>query len=119
MDCSLPCDRQCYNVSMAFVKLAKLSQVPEGTALQVETSDGAVAICNVEGEIYALDGICPHSGGPLGEGALHGRILVCPFHAWGFDCVTGLNDAGDSLRQTTYAVKTENGAIFADLPSPG
>ncbi len=101
---------------MAFVKLADLSQVPEGTALHVEIRDGAVAICNIEGELYAMDGICPHSGGPLGEGALHGRILVCPFHAWGFDCVTGLSDAGGSLRQATYAVKTENGEILADLP---
>lgn len=102
---------------MAFIKLAKLSQVPEGTALHVETADGgAVAICNVEGELRAIDGICPHSGGPLGEGALHGRILVCPFHAWGFDCVTGGSDADDSLRQATYAVKVEEGEIFADVP---
>lgn len=101
---------------MALVRLAALSQVPEGSALQVETADGAVAICNVEGELYAINGICPHSGGPLGEGALHGRILVCPFHGWAFDCVTGLSDAGDSLRQTTYPVRTENGAIFVNLP---
>jgi nitrite reductase/ring-hydroxylating ferredoxin subunit len=101
---------------MAFVKLAAVSQVPEGTALHVETADGAVAIYNIEGEFHAMDGICPHSGGPLGEGALQGRILVCPFHAWGFDCVTGLSDADDSLRQATYAVKTENGEIFADVP---
>lgn len=98
------------------MKLAELSQVPEGTALHVETTHGAVAICNVEGEFHAIDGICPHSGGPLGEGALHGRILVCPFHAWGFDCVSGASDADDSLRQATYAVKIESGEIFADLP---
>ena len=48
--------------------------------------------------------------------ALQGRILVCPFHALWIDCVTGLSDADDSLRQATYAVKTENGEIFADLP---
>lgn len=101
---------------MAFVKLAALSQLPEGSALQVEIADGAVAICNVEGELYALDGICPHAGGPLGEGALHGRILVCPFHGWAFDCVTGLSDADDNLRQGTYPVKAENGDIFVNLP---
>jgi nitrite reductase/ring-hydroxylating ferredoxin subunit len=101
---------------MPFVRLAQLSQVPEGSALQVETAEGAVAICNVEGELHAIDGICPHSGGPLGEGGLHGRILVCPYHAWEFDCVTGLSEADDTLRQATYAVKTENGEILVDLP---
>ncbi|HEV2199182.1 MAG TPA: Rieske 2Fe-2S domain-containing protein [Bryobacteraceae bacterium] len=101
---------------MAFVRLAALSQLNEGLAIQVETQDGAVAICNVEGALYAIDGICPHSGGPLGDGALHGRILVCPFHGWAFDCVTGLSDAGDDLRQATYPVCTENGEIFVNLP---
>jgi nitrite reductase/ring-hydroxylating ferredoxin subunit len=100
---------------MAFVRLAALSQLPEGSALQVETADGAVAICNVEGQLYAIDGICPHSGGPLGEGALHGRILVCPFHGWAFDCVTGLSDADDDLRQATYPVRAQDGDIFVDL----
>jgi nitrite reductase (NADH) small subunit len=100
---------------MGFVKVGVLDDVPPGSALQVETADGAVAICNVEGELYAIDGICPHSGGPLGEGALHGRILVCPFHGWAFDCVTGLSDAGDNLRQATYPVKAENGDIFVNL----
>lgn len=101
---------------MAFVKLTEVSQVPEGAALQVETAEGAVAICNVEGELYALDGICPHAGGPLGEGALHGRILVCPYHAWGFDCVTGQNDADNTVRQATYAVKVEGGGVLVNLP---
>jgi nitrite reductase/ring-hydroxylating ferredoxin subunit len=41
---------------------------------------------------------------------------VCPFHAWGFDCVTGVNDADDSLRQATYAVKIESEEIFVDVP---
>ena len=106
---------------MAFVKLAELSQVPEGSAIQVEVGDGshkceAVAICNIEGEMHAIDGICPHSGGPLGEGGLHGRILVCPYHAWEFDCVTGLSPADDTLRQARYEVRVENGDVLVNLP---
>ena len=102
---------------MAFVKLAHLSQLPEGAALHVEVGEGAVALCNVEGELHALDGICPHSNGPLGDGGLHGRILVCPYHAWEFDCVTGLCPADDTIRQARYAVKVEGGDVFVDLPS--
>jgi nitrite reductase/ring-hydroxylating ferredoxin subunit len=101
---------------MAFVKMASLAQLPEGSALHVEVGDGAVAICNVEGELFAIDGLCPHSNGPLGEGGLHGRILVCPYHAWEFDCVTGLCEADDTIRQARYAVKVENGEVFVDLP---
>jgi nitrite reductase/ring-hydroxylating ferredoxin subunit len=101
---------------MPFVKLANVSQLPEGSALHVEIGDGAVAICNVEGKLHAIDGICPHSNGPLGDGGLHGRILVCPFHAWEFDCVTGLCTADDTLRQARFAVKVEGGDVLVDVP---
>lgn len=101
---------------MAFVKLADVSQVPEGSAIQVEVGDSAVAICNIEGELHAIDGICPHSGGPLGEGGLHGRILVCPYHAWEFDCVTGLSTGDDTLRQARYEVKVEGSDVLVNLP---
>jgi nitrite reductase/ring-hydroxylating ferredoxin subunit len=106
---------------MAFVKLAEVSQVPEGSALHVEVGDAshrcdAVAICNVEGTLHAMDGICPHAGGPLGEGALHGRFLVCPYHGWAFDCVTGLNAEDDVLQQARFKVKVEGKDILVDLP---
>jgi nitrite reductase/ring-hydroxylating ferredoxin subunit len=107
--------------SMPFVKLAEVSQVPEGSVLHVEVGDvsrkcDAVAICNVEGALHAMDGICPHAGGPLGEGALHGRILVCPYHGWAFDCVTGLNAEDDVLQQARYEVKVVNGEVLVNLP---
>lgn len=102
---------------MAFVKLAHMSQLPEGSALQVELgNDGAVAICNVEGDLHAMNGICPHAGGPLGEGALHGRILTCPYHGWEFDCVTGVNTEDDAVRQARYDVKVVDGAVLVNLP---
>jgi nitrite reductase (NADH) small subunit len=101
---------------MGFVKIAALSDVLPGSAVHVEVGEGSVALCNVGGKLHAMDGTCPHSGGPLGHGALHGTTLVCPFHAWGFDCVTGQNDVDDTLKQTIYAVKVENGAILVDLP---
>ncbi len=105
---------------MAFVKLAEVSQVPEGSTLHVEVGDAsgrcdAVAICNVEGALHAMDGICPHAGGPLGEGALHGRFLVCPYHGWAFDCVTGLNAEDDTVRQARFEVKVEGADILVDL----
>ena len=54
--------------------------------MEALVGDGTYAVCNAGGEIHALDGICPHAGGPLGQGALHGTTLVCPWHAWEFDC---------------------------------
>jgi len=103
--------------SMAFVKVGSLKLLPPGSATQHEMEGGrAVAVCNVAGALYAIDGVCPHSGGPLGDGALDGPILTCPFHAWEFDCRTGVNAADDDLKQATYPVKAEDGEIFVELP---
>jgi nitrite reductase (NADH) small subunit len=101
---------------MALVKVGPLSLLPPGSATHVEVDDGAVAVCNVNGTLHAVDGICPHSAGPLGHGALHGTTLVCPYHAWGFDCVTGVCDADDELKLATYPVRIENGDIWVDVP---
>ena len=44
-----------------------------------------IALFNVDGTFYALDGVCPHQGGPLGQGTLEGCIVTCPWHGWQFD----------------------------------
>jgi nitrite reductase/ring-hydroxylating ferredoxin subunit len=101
---------------MALVKIGSLKLLPPGSATHVELDDGsAVAVCNVAGALYAIDGICPHSGGPLGYGALDGPILTCPFHGWEFDCRTGTMPGDDLKLQTTYPVKVEDGEIFVEL----
>jgi nitrite reductase/ring-hydroxylating ferredoxin subunit len=74
------------------------------------------AICNVEGRITALDGVCPHHGGPLGQGQIHGGHLVCPYHMWEFDCRTGEYDRHSALRVATYQVKVEDGEILLQVP---
>lgn len=74
-----------------------------------------VAVCNVGGELHALDGVCPHKGGPLGQGALHDRTLVCPWHAWEYDCVTGQNDFNPAIQLRKFAVKREGDDILVDL----
>jgi nitrite reductase (NADH) small subunit len=103
--------------SMALVKVGALKLLPPGAATHLEMDDGsAVAVCNVAGTLYAIDGICPHSGGPLGHGALDGPILTCPFHGWEFDCRTGTMPGDDLKLQATYSVKVEDGEIFVELP---
>ncbi len=100
---------------MALVKVASASQLPPGSVMPVDVGDQTFAICNVAGELHALDGICPHSGGPLGQGALHGFTLVCPWHAWEFDCRTGANDFDPGFIVPSFPVKIEGGDILLDV----
>ncbi len=100
---------------MAFLKVGALNLLPPGSAIHVEVGDDAVAVCNVGGTLYAIDGICPHSSGPLGYGALDGAILSCPYHGWEFDCRTGAFGGNEDLKLATYPVKVEGGEILVEL----
>lgn len=63
-----------------------------------------------------MDGICPHRGGRLAHGALHGATVVCPWHAWEFDCRTGEHDYNPEIRLRTFPVDIRDGNILLDLP---
>jgi nitrite reductase/ring-hydroxylating ferredoxin subunit len=101
---------------MPFVKVGSVSKLPPGSVMQAEVGENTYAICNAGGELFALDGICPHAGGPLGQGALHGYTLVCPWHAWEYDCRTGASDLDDDLKVDKFAVKVEGDDIFIEAP---
>jgi nitrite reductase (NADH) small subunit len=102
---------------MAFERVCELSELPANSVLEVFVRDEPYAICNVNGKITALHGVCPHAGGPLGQGqiAASGR-LVCPYHEWEFDCLTGENPALSSIAVPSYPVKLEGDNVLADLP---
>lgn len=101
---------------MAFVKVAMLRELPPGSLIEAMVGDRAIAICNIKGELHALDGTCPHRGGPLGQGAVNGDSITCPWHAWDFDCRTGENDFDPRQKVAVFAVKEENGSVFVDVP---
>ena len=98
---------------MALTRIAKLDEITPGQPHPFQN----LVLCRVENQVYAVDGLCPHSGGPLGQGAFHGRMLVCPWHAWEFDCTTGAHDRNPACRLKTYPVTISNGEVFVELPN--
>jgi nitrite reductase (NADH) small subunit len=100
---------------MAFRKLASLEEVPPGTLIEIVDDDQLYALCNVAGEIRAMSGFCPHNGGPLGQGALDGSIVTCPWHGWEFDSKTGVCTFNDNIKVPVYPVRIEDDKILVDL----
>lgn len=99
---------------MPFVKVGSLASLPPGSVTQVEVGERTYALCNVDGTPYALDGVCPHAGGPLGEGTLQGAMVVCPWHGFEFDCRTGENDMDPTMMAERVAVTVDGDAILLD-----
>lgn len=101
---------------MPFIRVGKLSALPPESAMEVMVGEQPYAICHSGGAIHALNGICLHRGGPLGQGQIHDGRVVCPYHLWEFDCRTGEYDYDPSKRVETYEVRVEGGDIFLRVP---
>ena len=95
-----------------WIRVAALSEVERGSALEVVAGGEVVALFNVEGQVYALDGICPHQGGPLGKGQLCGHTITCPWHGWQFDVTSGQHLVNASICHRRFEVKIEGEQVF-------
>jgi len=69
----------------------------------------------VNGTISAMDNVCLHRGGPLGQGVIEGDKLVCPWHGWQYDPKTGQAVHTPNARVTVYPIKVENGDVLVEL----
>ena len=98
---------------MAYVKAAKVSDIPRGRVRLVDVGGEKVALCNVDGEIFAVANLCTHDGGPLGEGELVDHQVECPRHGARFDVRSGAVRALPAvLPIPTYEVKVEGDDIL-------
>ena len=98
-----------------WVRVADAGDLRPGECNEYVAEGRIIALFNVEGTFHALDGICPHQGGPLGKGALAGCIVTCPWHGFQFDVTTGQHQTSKSLVHPTFPVKLENGQVWVNI----
>ena len=94
-----------------FVTVADLSDLKPGQCKPVEAGDKTIALFNVDGTVYALENVCLHQGGPLGEGDLDANVVTCPWHGWQYNVCTGELCGDSNERVASYPVKIEGNAI--------
>ena len=90
-----------------FVPVARVDEIPPGSAKGLVVGDYEVALFNVDGTFYALENSCPHQGGPLAEGWLEGSLVTCSWHGWCFDVRTGKMTLGDYALVPVFDVQVE------------
>lgn len=81
--------------------------VKPGECRRVLINGKHYAVYNVDGTYYSTDDACPHQGGPLGDGFLEGKCIICPWHGWAFDVVTGNCQDKPSESISTYPTRIE------------
>ena len=99
-----------------FIKLTTQSELPATNSVK-EFACGAKAVCiaNVNGTFSALDNVCLHQGGPLGEGTIEHGNVVCPWHGWEYDPQTGEVIRNRKAKVAVYPLKIENGDVLIEI----
>ncbi|MEJ5218163.1 nitrite reductase small subunit NirD [Cognatishimia sp. D5M38] len=100
---------------MSWIDIGSIDQIPVRGARVVKTKLGCIAVFRTaEDEVFATSDRCPHKGGPLSEGIVHGTSVTCPLHNWVFDLNSGEAQGADEGKIDTYAIRVENGRLMLD-----
>lgn len=95
------------------------AELKPGQVQLVEVDDERVAVCNVDGEFYAVQDECTHAGGPLSEGELKGHQLICPWHASCFDVRDGSVQCGPAKEPVQAYRLSVSGGVATVEPADG
>ena len=99
---------------MAFLRASKKDEVPPGSIREFQLDGKNVAVANVGGKFFAINNVCLHRGGPLGQGEMEGSTVTCPWHGWQYDVTTGKVKVNPAVGVQTYAVEVRGDDIFVD-----
>lgn len=98
-----------------WVAIGSLNDIPRRGARCVKNGEMTIAIFRtVDDRVFALEDKCPHKGGPLSQGIVHGSSVTCPLHNWVIALDTGTAQGADEGRVRTHRIKVEKGRILLD-----
>jgi 3-phenylpropionate/trans-cinnamate dioxygenase ferredoxin subunit len=106
----------------AFVRVARIADVPKGRMLEVTVGSRNIVLCHTREGWFAVDNVCTHAYAKLSEGRLRKTKLICPLHGGSFDCRTGAAIGAPAVVPlATYAVRMagEDVEIALGIPSAG
>jgi len=104
-------------MKMDWIDVGLVTDIPPMGARVVRSGDGDIAVFRTaDDQVFALFDRCPHKGGPLSEGIVHGRSVTCPLHSWVISLETGGVEGPDQGCAAQIAVSVYQGRIRLALP---
>jgi nitrite reductase (NADH) small subunit len=104
------------NWTEAWIDVGRIEDIPPQGSRIVATAFGNIAVFRTgEDRVFAVRDRCPHKGGPLSAGLVHGGKVTCPLHNWVIDLESGEAAAPDEGRTACFAARVEAGAVWLKL----
>ena len=98
---------------MHWIIIGQVSDIPQRGARCITTPAGKVAVFRTaDDRVFAIDDHCPHKGGPLSQGIVHGASVTCPLHNWVISLETGKAQGADEGCVRTIPLKVEGDQIY-------
>ncbi|MGV6875680.1 nitrite reductase small subunit NirD [Pseudochelatococcus sp. B33] len=96
-----------------WIDIGAITDIPRRGARCVKTPAGTIAVFRtIDDKVYAIEDRCPHRGGPLSQGIVHGAAVTCPLHNWVFSLETGEAQGADEGRVRTVPLRLDGGRIL-------
>ncbi len=103
-------------VNQNWISIGDISEIPLRGARCVNTPQGKIAVFRTaENDVFAIDDKCPHKGGPLSQGIVHGRAVTCPLHNWIISLETGRALGADCGEVRSIPIRNDEGQLFIAL----
>ena len=100
-----------------FYEIATVDDLPNGERLFIEIDENFLVVFNIAGHFYAIEDLCSHDDGPLGDGDLEGHEVVCPRHGARFDVRSGKALTLPAVEDiSAYPVRLRDDKIDVGLP---
>jgi nitrite reductase (NADH) small subunit len=104
-------------VPLHWVRVARIEEIPLRGARVVRLRDQDIAVFRTSADrVFALLDRCPHRGGPLSQGIVHGDCVTCPLHDWVIRLETGEARGPDDGRTERFPVEIASGEVLLGLP---
>jgi nitrite reductase (NADH) small subunit len=101
---------------MTWAPIGSITDLPLRGARCVNTPEGRIAVFRTaDDRVFAIEDRCPHKGGPLSQGIVHGAAVTCPLHNWVISLETGRALGADEGGVRTIPVKREGDRLFISL----
>jgi len=96
-----------------WIEIGRLEDIPQHGSRVLANGFGNIAVFRTgDDRVFALRDRCPHRGGPLSQGIVHGSRITCPLHNWVIDLESGAAQAPDEGRTACFPIKVEDGVLW-------
>ena len=103
----------------AFIDIGGLDDIPLRGARTVATAHGTIAIFRTgDDAVFALRDSCPHRGGPISHGIVHGHGVTCPLHGWVVSLESGAAVGEDAPCVARFRTRIEGSRLLLDIAGP-